>query len=92
MRPPRCEDEPIQYPVSQEEAGEDPGTEGRDGGKVKYWRVEREEYVIQVVHVQAETKEEAIALAEGKYANYSSWFSNPWVEDKTEVEFEEETE
>ena len=32
VRPPRCEDEPIQHPVAQEEAGADPGAEGRDGG------------------------------------------------------------
>ena len=59
---------------------------------MKYWRVEREEYVTQVVHVQAETREEAIGLAEGKYANYNSWFSQPWVEEMTEAEWKEETE
>ena len=52
---------------------------------MKYWRVEREEYVTQVVHVQAETKEEAIRLAEGKYVNYNSWFSKPWVEELTKA-------
>ena len=59
---------------------------------MKYWRVEREEYVTQVVHVQAETKEEAIALAEGKYVNYNSWCSWPWVEEMTKAEWKEETE
>lgn len=59
---------------------------------MKYWRVEREEYVTQVVHVQAETREEAIGLAEGKYVNYNSCFSNPWVEEMTKAEWKEETE
>ena len=59
---------------------------------MKYWRVEREEYVTQVVHVQAETREEAIGLAEGKYVNYNSWCSKPWVEEMTEAEWKEETE
>lgn len=59
---------------------------------MKYWRVEREEYVTQVVHVEAETKEEAIGLAEGKYVNYNSWYSKPWVEEMTESERKEETE
>jgi len=54
---------------------------------MKYWRVEREEYVTHVVHLQAETKEEAIALAEGRYVNYHSSFSKPWVEEMTEAEW-----
>ena len=59
---------------------------------MKYWRVEREEHVTQVVHVQAETREEAILLAEGKYVNYNSWFSRPWTSEMTESEWKEETE
>lgn len=59
---------------------------------MKYWRVEREECVTQVVHVQAESKEEAILLAEGKYERRNSWFSGPWVEVVSEQEFKEETE
>jgi len=59
---------------------------------VKYWRVEREEYVTRVAHVQAESKEEAILLAEGKYERRNSWFSSPWAEEMSEEEFKDETE
>jgi hypothetical protein len=59
---------------------------------VKYWRVEREEYVTQVAHVQAETKEQALLLAEGKFERWNSWFSRPWFHEMTEREFKEETE
>ena len=58
---------------------------------MKYWRVEREEVITQVVHVQAETEEEAIGLAKGKYLNYNSWFSSPCASEMTEAEFWEET-
>lgn len=59
---------------------------------MKYWRVEREEYVTHVVHVQAETKEEAILLAEGKFERMNSSFSQTWVDEMSEGEFKEETE
>lgn len=59
---------------------------------MKYWRVEREESITHVVHVQAESKEEALILAEGKYERRNSWFSGPWAEEVSEEEFKEETE
>lgn len=59
---------------------------------MKYWRVEREECITQVVHVQAESKEEAILLAEGKYERRNSGFSGPWAEEISALEFREETE
>ena len=59
---------------------------------MKYWRVEREEVITQVVHIQAETKEEAIALAKGKYLNYNSWFSSPCASEMTAAEWKEEKE
>jgi len=59
---------------------------------MKYWRVEKEEYVTHVVHIQAETSEEAIKLAEGQFKSYNSWYSKPWVEEMSEQEFLEETE
>lgn len=59
---------------------------------MKYWRVECEECVTHVVYVHAESKEEAILLAEGKYERRNSWFSGPWAEEVSEEEFKEETE
>ena len=59
---------------------------------MKYWRVVREECITHVVHVQAESKEEAILLAEGKYERRNSGFSGPWAEEMSEQEFKEETE
>jgi hypothetical protein len=59
---------------------------------MKYWRVEREESITHVVHVQAESREEAILLAEGKYERRNSGFSGPWAEEIAESEFREESE
>lgn len=59
---------------------------------MKYWRVEKEEYITHVAHVQVETKDEALKLAESFFENYNSWFSKPWAAEMTEAEFKAETE